>query len=232
MNHYNSEGSSEGEWDGRSETDWNEFDWSRYLQNTEEDVGRFLKYYHHFIERADRVDAAASAMGWDAEDWAPDELEELEEDPFGDLDSSLGDSELEDFQNWEPYTLHRHPLYVSSRALISNLDASIEYSLEKKLATIEPLQLKGLIKLLSTAETECILAIQALELGDYSLVVCHFKRAVDCLNRLLGKFSDMQFKTPDQLDRWVAAMRIRLFDLRDIWLRVMRDCRIDPPRSL
>jgi hypothetical protein len=225
MNNFNSEGFSDGDWEGRSETEWNEFDWSRYLKNSEEEVLKFINTYNAFVQQPDRLDATASAMGWDAEDWAPDEVGGDEDDPFE--TEASADLEEDDFSNWEPYTMHRHPLYVSTRALFVYLNFATEHFIGEHGGSIKPSALMRFIQGVHQAELEAILGIQALEMGDYSLVVTHFKRAAGQLNTFLGLLENFSHTDEKLRIEFLQCMRIRIFDLRDIWLRVMRDCRFD-----
>ena len=41
MSNYDFDNLSEGEWDDRGETAWNEFDWQQYLQQNDRDIDKF-----------------------------------------------------------------------------------------------------------------------------------------------------------------------------------------------
>jgi hypothetical protein len=74
-------------------------------------------------------------------------------------------------------------------------------------------------------EEEAVHAIHALDFGDYAMAVSLFKRALSSLNGSLALLND----EGSNKYRTVAAYREdalpRLFDLREIWLRVIAECR-------
>jgi hypothetical protein len=78
---------------------------------------------------------------------------------------------------------------------------------------------------LSEGERHSALAANCLDLGDFLLAVCHLKKAHTALNeslrlnRLFTHQSDSVFET------YQSESNMRLHDLREIWLRVMHDCR-------
>jgi hypothetical protein len=115
MTNFNFEGQPEGDWEDRGNTSWSELDWQRFLQRQDREVSRFLRYYDECpVGPTERLDWVARQMGWDSEDWSvvdfPDDEEESEvwknkeENPSEHPDS-------------DPYTLHRHPVYVVTAGL-------------------------------------------------------------------------------------------------------------------
>ena len=70
MNEFESDGSSENEWDDRGDLAWNEFDWERYLREQDETIHRYLGFYEAFKNSPDRIDQVAEKMGWDQPDTA------------------------------------------------------------------------------------------------------------------------------------------------------------------
>ena len=74
------------------------------------------------------------------------------------------------------------------------------------------------------------MAIHALDFGDYAMAICLFKRALAALNDC---FAQIGSEAADKVEAVCEAredMRMRLFDLREIWLRVISDCREDSDR--
>ena len=71
---------------------------------------------------------------------------------------------------------------------------------------------------LHQAEMNVLLSIQALDLGDFGLSICHLNHTFSLLNEL---------RHPNQayLEDFRNEVRIRLFDLRELWIRVLGDCR-------
>ena len=62
------------------------------------------------------------------------------------------------------------------------------------------------------------------------MAICLFKRALAALNDC---FAQIGSEAADRVEAVCGAredMRMRLFDLREIWLRVISDCREDSDR--
>ena len=78
---------------------------------------------------------------------------------------------------------------------------------------------------LADAERHSLLATTCLDLGDFLLALCHLKRAHSALNesmrlnRLFAHHSKRIFK------EYLEESDVRMHDLREIWLRVMNECR-------
>jgi len=104
MTNSDSDGLFENDWDDRGELAWTELDWQKYLGTQEAAVHQYIKHYDQIPTALDRIDEAARRMGW-----------EMAEQP-GNADEELEPEEL--FAGgWDPYTLHRNPVYISTRAL-------------------------------------------------------------------------------------------------------------------
>ena len=72
MSNFNSDGSTNNDWEDRGEVAWNEFDWERYLREQDEAITRYRGFYDASESRTDRIDAVADLMGWDIADWTDD----------------------------------------------------------------------------------------------------------------------------------------------------------------
>ena len=70
-----------------------------------------------------------------------------------------------------------------------------------------------------------LLSIQALDLGDFGLSICHLKNALSALNQSLDIVNRLTHPNETYLASFQNEIRIRLFDLRELWIRVMGDCR-------
>jgi hypothetical protein len=79
--------------------------------------------------------------------------------------------------------------------------------------------------LLYRGNEQALQAVQALEMGDYTLAVCLFKRALKELNLTLERLSQSDVAATPLAMRYREYAMPRLFDLREIWLRVMNECR-------
>jgi hypothetical protein len=72
-----------------------------------------------------------------------------------------------------------------------------------------------------------ILGVQCLDLGDNQLAVCHFKKAHTALNetlQMINRLSEIYLELAS-LPKYQDDLRKRLLDLREIWLRVIQECR-------
>ena len=68
--------------------------------------------------------------------------------------------------------------------------------------------------------------MQALDLGDYALAICFFKRALREVNDSLARLGSPDVAPGTLFGRYRDFALPRLFDLREIWLRVMAECRM------
>jgi len=217
MDNFDSDGAAENEWEDRGELAWNEFDWERYLREQDEAIHRYLGFYESFRAQADRIDRVAEQMGWDgveteSESEAADSAEEEADDS-----ADFGDSE-------EIYTLHKNPVFVATKALYLSLSRSWE------LMAIDPAKVpsKMAVQYLASlhhGEEQASQAIHALDFGDYSMAISLFKRAFSGLNRSLALLDDKAVSSRSALSAYRQDAIVRLFDLREIWLRVINECR-------
>lgn len=215
MTNSDSDGLFDNDWEDRGELAWTELDWQKYLDTQEAAVRDYIKHYDQLPEAVDRVDEAARRMGWELaetpENLGADETKDEEPD-----DAFDGD--------WDPYTLHRNPVYISTRALYVSLLAHWERVAAQPDRVPAALGIT-LQALLYRGNEQALQAVQALEMGDYTLAVCLFKRALRELNETLARLSQPDVAENALAMRYREYAMPRLFDLREIWLRVMNECR-------
>ncbi len=228
MNENEFDGLSDNDWDESWDFAWTEFDWEKHLQEQDKTLHRYLAHYEKVIERADRIDEVAHLMGWDQEDWTND-----------DGDSSSGgeaaDGEDDDQTGspaFDPYTIQKHPVYISTHALYFWLHRAWEFLAPACGPKVPMRTALGFARSLSRAEHYGLLATHSLDMGDFSLVVCQIKRGMTELNTALRTLQMIG----DGIHPAVAQFRhqalTRIFDIREIWLRVMRDCREELDRRV
>lgn len=213
MTNQDSDGLFDGEWEDRGELTWNEADWERYLAEQDKAVRDYLAAYDAVGTAPDRIDQVARQLGWES-------AEEAGEPPVAE-DLETG----EEFpEGWEPYTLHRNPVYVSTKALYLSLIARWESICRRApgLPATVALQLNAT---LHRGEDAALHGIHALEMGDYTLAICFFKRALRELNGTMAALGEHAGRPG--LGEFRAFATPRLFDLREIWLRVMNECRVE-----
>ena len=159
MSKFDSDSGSEDPWDDRGELAWNEFDWERYLREQEETIQRYQRLYDAALHREERIDFVAGQMQWESSD----EAEEAEP------------ADEEDDDEDGVYTLHKNPLYISTRAIFRGVILPWE-RLGADAATVpQPLAVR-LLSALRRSETQAVEAIHALDFGDYAMAVTLFKR--------------------------------------------------------
>ena len=197
---------------------WNEFDWEHYLRQQDENVLRYVGFYDLREGRPDRLDEVAHRMHWDEENWSSDSDFEALTDPSG-LKGDSGTNERET----DPYTLHKNPVFIATKGIFMTLTRAWERTAEKIDRVPQPLALQ-LHSAMHRAEQQAMFAISALDFGDYAMAISLLKRALRELNHcfsLLGN-EENPTKAVSQFRNFASP---RLFDLREVWLRVMAECR-------
>jgi len=215
------DGSPDGDWEERGELAWNEFDWERYLRTQEETVNRYLAYYEVFRGHPQRIDEVARHMEWETEaeattgatDDAPDALPEEFEDE-GDI-----------------YTLHKNPIFIATRALFLLVRRKWELLASQPGKVGQTLAVSYLSSL-HQGEDQAIQAVHALEYGDYAMAISLFKRALSGLNRSLALLNDSSAQQQPAFAAYREEALSALFDLREIWLRVISECRAELERPV
>ncbi len=208
---------SDNNWDDFShEPAWGETQWRNYLKGSDRDTARFLSFYNSLKDKPNHLDEVATLMGWDAEDISLT-------DEFSNLD--LESDEYAEDSEAAPYTLHRHPVFVVTRALYRYLHQSWEHFMVNSESVIDPQVCWKYANSLHQGEMNVLLSIQALDLGDFGLTICHLKNSLAALNQSLALLDQIDHSNEDFLRAFKHEIRIRLFDLRELWIRVMGDCR-------
>lgn len=215
---------SEGDWEEfSSEPSWGESQWRSYLQGSDKDTERFLSVYNSVKNKPNHLDEVATLMGWDAEDISlTDEFTFIEEDV--ERPSSENSS--------APYTLHRHPVFVFTRALYRYLHQSWEHYMLHSERSLTPKISWDYSNSLHQGEMNVLLSIQALDLGDYGLSICHLKNSLSALNQTLSLLDQLDHPSSTFLNGFRKEAQIRIYDLRELWIRVMGDCRHECQRRL
>jgi hypothetical protein len=233
---------SESEWEDRGELSWNEFDWQQYLKQNEKEIARFLTLYLQFKGRPDHLDEVARLMGWGDQDWAPGKDEPTqalaESGPGGDpsaaasgptLDAPSPESEDDDFEDLpNTYTIHKHPVFIATRGLNQHLNHVWEVFIANgnDLGVNTGLAWKFAASI-HAGELNSVMAIHALDLGDFTLTICHLKNALNAVNHSLSLLHALPLGGNSTHSQFFREVQATLFDLREIWLRVMSDCRVE-----
>ena len=210
-----SDGLFDNDWEDRGELAWTEADWMKYLGEQETAVRDYIKHYDQLGAAPDRIDEIARRMGW-----------ELSAAPETAAEDAAAEAEADEVfaGDWDPYTLHRNPVYISSRALYLSLISHWE-RVAAQPDRVPPALGITLHALLYRGHEHVLQAVQALEMGDYTLAVCLFKRALQVLNQTFARLGEPDVAATPLALRFREYAMPRLFDLREIWLRVMNECR-------
>jgi hypothetical protein len=214
MSEFDSESPFENEWEERGDLAWNEFDWERYLREQDGAIHRYLAHYESLQPSLDRIDEAARRMGWE-----PSESSDTSEEP-----ADEAPAEAEDFSEEDVYTLHKNPVFIATKAIYLSLRRSWEKLASEEEKVPPPLALAFLTSL-HQGEDQAIQAIHALDFGDYAMAVSQFKRALSALNGSLALLTDERAARLRTVMAYRECALVRLFDLREIWLRVVNECR-------
>lgn len=230
MTNYNFDSQPEGDWEDRGNLTWNELDWQQFLHRQEREIARFLKFYDECgLEASERLDWVARQMGWDADDWSVSDLPEesdLEEPESWDAEPA-GPNEPADT---DPYTLHRHPVFVVCSGLFLQIRFLWRTALRSHPAKVNALECWDFSECLNEAERHSLIAMQCMDTGDLLLCVVHMKRALRGLNLAMSLLPRLA-QTAMAGEFFRQAMQSRLFDLREVFLRVMQDCRFEDRRD-
>jgi hypothetical protein len=218
MSNFDSDSPSDNEWEDRGELAWNEFDWEQYLREQDEVIHRYIGFYEKLEGRADRLDEVAHHMGWDEETWSSDGEFSSDADNAASNESAAAN----DFDA-EPYTLHKNPVFVATRAIYLTLKRGWERLADNPERVNQRLAL-AMLSVLQRGEDQATLAIQALDFGDYAMAISLLKRALRELNAALALLG-AEAAPSRAFSNYRDTALPRLFDLREIWLRVMNECR-------
>ena len=222
MSDFDSEGFFENEWDECGGLAWNEFDWERYLREQDDALHRYLAYYEKLKDHPERIDEAAHLMGWD--EGPPSDEPECAGDGSGGEDEPVNRPPATGQYPLEPYTLHKNPVFIATKAIYLSLKRGWERLAVDASEVPQPLALTVQTSL-HRGEEHAVLGVQALDLGDYAMAVSLFKRSLQEINRTLALVTGPAAAAPQAFSAWREDALPRLFDLREIWLRVMNECR-------
>ncbi|MDR3143334.1 MAG: hypothetical protein LBT57_00545 [Puniceicoccales bacterium] len=200
----------EGEYGARdggefSADDWNEADWRRYLTQIDVETTLFLKKFVQLRQIINHLDLIALQMGWTQQE-----------------DNSI-EAILQKRWREGPQTLHKHPVYIVTHGLYHFLYKNWE--LYQECSGDQNLQMSWVYaRLLGSGEHDALLGIACMDADDPVLAICHFKSALQSINYSMGLIQ----KAPGNSEKAKLLLQdaiLACFDLREVWLRVMTNCR-------
>lgn len=221
MSQYDFDSNQEGDWEEPESTAWNEADWQAFIRKSDREISRFISAYNRSRNEPDRLDSVSKLMGWSRDDWTGLDDIDLDEEQMKEIRPIPPD----ELNTIEPYTLHKHPLYISTSGLFSYLRSSWEHLMMHNRAQPAPNLAWSFCASLADSERHCLLATTCLDLGDFLLALCHLKRAHSALNESMRLNRLFTHHSKRIFQEYLEESDIRMHDLREIWLRVMSDCR-------
>ena len=224
MSNFNSDGSQENDGEDRGELAWNEFDWERYLREQDGAVHRYLGFYEAAQGDPERIDTVAAKMGWGQGDWSEDA------DASNPANDGADDDDFDDDDD-EVYTVHKNPIFIATKAIFLGLRQSWEALALDGSKVPQPLAVALLVSL-NRGEEHAVQAIHALDFGDYAMAVSLFKRSMGALNGSLALLNSEPAVQHAVVGPWRDRALPRMFDLREIWLRVIAECRDELDRPV
>jgi hypothetical protein len=231
MTNYNFEGQPEGDWDDRGNISWSELDWQQFLSRREKEVAKMLHFYNEApSDSVDRLDWVARQMGWDSEDWSVSDFIEGEDDPEEEGDNWKLEDHGADHPDSDPYTLHRHPVFVVCSGLFLHLRYIWRQVIAEKNEAADSLRSWDFGESLSEAEKHTLIAMQCMDMGDFLLCVVHMKRSLRGINLAMSLLPEL-ITLADGNKVLQDMLYTRLFDLREVCLRVIQDCREEDRRN-
>jgi hypothetical protein len=210
----------DGDWEDTGDLDWNESDWNKFLVSIDQSVQEFTLKYKELSGQKDRLDHTAFKMGWSALDWDQNDSERQSDALIKAFENFMNLEEDETFN--EPLSLNKHPAFIAIEGLIHSLLSDLEKWLHTENPRITALDIFRLSNCLHKMELESILGVNALDLGDLTLAIAHLKRSLLELNKafsFIGTIKNNKFQQESYA---------HLFDLRELWLRVIQDCKRKP----
>ena len=224
MSNFDSDGGPENPWDDRGDLAWNEFDWERYLRDQDEAIHRYLRFYESCKDVPDRIDKVAEKMNWGDDEWT-DESDLEDDDSVSDDADGPGDSEE------DVYTLHKNPIFIATKAIYLGLNRSWQRLASDPAKAPQSLAV-SLLSSLHQGEEHAVQAVHALDFGDFAMAISLFKRAMSALNGTLALLSADDVMRYRGVSEWREEALPRLFDLREVWLRVIAECREELDRPV
>ena len=83
---------------------------------------------------------------------------------------------------------------------------------------------------LNEAEKQSLMAMQSMDMGDFMLCIVHLKRSMRALNLAMSLLAPV-VEAASAGEFFKQAILTRMFDLRDVCIRVIQDCRGEDRRN-
>lgn len=212
----------QGDSEDQEDLVWNEFDWQRYLNKNKRDVTKLAQFYKTLKNKqVNSLEEICKFMGWAETDLF--EVQDVEEEAFSEATPSFLQEESDEKAECEEmdlYTIHKHPLHILSLAIYQFIQEQCEELLVSSECTISAIELWRLSTSFMTSQSNILLAIFSIDMGDNPLAICHLKHVLGAINEAFKVLNQMP-STLSPVKEIVKA----LFTFREVLLRVINDCR-------
>lgn len=233
--HNNYENFPEGDFNSEEfdELKWNEFDWQAYVRNSTSDIAKFVSLYVKHKNKPSCLEDIFKDMNWavSIQDlYYLDSVDDEEaDDDVIEFDNSIYSSSTEEMipAVGEPVTIHKQPLYVVTYGLYHYMHTCWSTFLETNPQHVNLNLFWTLAQTFMMGQHHALLSIQFMNDMDYSLCVCHAKFVVSSLNLTLKVISQLPLASSCFLISMQSELKRALFLLREIWLQVMNDNRLN-----
>ena len=215
----------EGEWEDFNFQPWNEAEWQKYLQGSRREVGDFIAIYKACKDKPGHIEQISRRMGWDYYPSYDQDFSDSDTSVSFKLPPNPGADPSSNYESNAYYTFHRHPVYIFSTGLYTLLNEKLVQF------AASPASLPGrdwgirFAHSFHHGEVNTVIALQFLEMGDYPLTICHLKLALSALNKSFSILQELEPYSPVNSAVFYKEAKRILFDLREVWLHVIRDCR-------
>lgn len=214
MNSFNYDYNSDGDWEDKGEFAWTERHWQDFLKKNEKETAEFLVHYIHLKQKPGHLEEIARRLGWENEVWNSIHLPLENDDGLYIEEMNYSSASV------EPFSIHKHPIFIATRGIYLYLYKICEEQFKDSNISISASESWRLFGSFHGGELNALMAIHAIDVGDYALAICHLKNALTAVNFSFNLLADLLH----QDDRF-EPIRTGLFDLREIWLKLLQDCR-------
>lgn len=210
-----------GDFEDQEDVVWNELDWQQYLTRNRRDIRKLVEFYKTVrYNRMTYLEELCKFMNWG--DFDIFGLQDTEEDEnlFGDNSFEESSETTENELEADPYTIHKHPLHCLSMAVYQFIQDQCEELLVTGQDVISAIDVWRLATSLLSGQSNVLMAIYSIDVGDNILAICHLKHVLNAINESFRVLNQM----PSTLLP-VKEITLALFTFREVLLKVLTDCR-------
>ena len=210
MSEFNYDGYNEGE----GNLAWNEFDWQQYLNQNKREIHEFIALYQNAESSFNPFEAI---MYEESDTTSPFEINQEE-------------SEYEIAP--DPYTIHRHPLFIVAKGLTIDICKSWEKLIAEKNAGVTVGIAWKFAKALQEIEYHVNGGIYAIDINEAALAIAHLKNSLSNLNEAMRVANQIGPYCKEELSLGnFENVKMTLFNLRGAIMKILDECREHEERT-